>query len=51
MGLWGFLSICVIAGVIFVMYASYLDHKKELKKMELEALKHQGKNLDDKSES
>ncbi|GAA0199129.1 hypothetical protein GCM10009123_03070 [Kangiella japonica] len=39
MGLWGFLSICVIAGVIFVMYASYLDHKKELRKMELEAQK------------
>ena len=37
MGLWGFLSICVIAGVIFVMYASYLDHKKEMKKLELEA--------------
>lgn len=37
MGLWGFLSICVIAGVIFVMYAAYLDHKKELRKMELDA--------------
>mgnify|MGYP000507055116 CR=1 FL=1 len=37
MGLWGFLSICVIAGVIFVMYAAYLDHKKEMKKLELEA--------------
>jgi arginine exporter protein ArgO len=36
MGLWGFLSICVIAGVIFVMYAAYLDHKKEMKKLELE---------------
>ena len=39
MGLWGFLSICVIAGVIFVMYAAYLDHKKEMKKLELEAQK------------
>ncbi|GAA4349591.1 hypothetical protein [Kangiella taiwanensis] len=37
MGLWGFLSVCVIAGVIFVMYAAYLDHKKEMKKLELEA--------------
>lgn len=37
MGLWGFLSICVIAGVIFVMYAAYLEHKKEMKKLELEA--------------
>ncbi|GEM_PF-2704353 len=37
MGLWGFLSICVIAGVIFVMYAAYLEHKKEMKKLELDA--------------
>jgi hypothetical protein len=46
MGLWGFLSICVIAGVIFVMYASYLDHKKELRKMELDAQKRNNENVD-----
>ena len=37
MGLWGFLSICVIAGVIFAMFSAYLDHKKAIKKLELDA--------------
>ena len=37
MGLWGFLSICVIAGVVFVMYAAHLEHKREMKKLELDA--------------
>ncbi len=38
MNLWGFLSICVVFGVSFVMLIFYLNHEKELKKMELEAL-------------
>lgn len=42
MGLWGFLSVCVIGGIIFAMYNSYLEHQRELKKMELEA---QNKNM------
>ncbi|MDX6849632.1 hypothetical protein SCD92_09690 [Gilvimarinus sp. SDUM040013] len=37
--LWGFLSVCVIFGTSFVMFLMYLENKKSLKKMALEALK------------
>ena len=36
MGLWGFLSVCVIGGIIFAMYTTYLEYKKAMKKMDLE---------------
>ncbi len=38
--LWAFLSICVIFGVGFAMLVLYLNHKKEMKKLEIEALKY-----------
>lgn len=37
--LWGFLSVCVIFGVSFVMFLMYLENQKALKKMELEELR------------
>lgn len=40
---WFFLSVSVIFGTIFIMFVIYLGHKKEMKKMELEALKGQSK--------
>ncbi|MCU4677494.1 hypothetical protein N7931_17870 [Catenovulum sp. 2E275] len=37
--LWGFLSICVIFGISIAMFAMYLNHKKEMKQLEIEQLK------------
>lgn len=45
MGLWGFLSVCVIGGIIFAMYNAYLEHQREIKKLELEAQNHQTKEV------
>lgn len=35
--LWFFLSVMAIAGVIFAMFAFYLDHQKKIKILEIEA--------------
>ena len=39
--LWGFLSVGVIFGVLFAMFVIYIDHKKTLKQLEIEALKNE----------
>lgn len=44
MNLWVFLSICVICGVLFAMFTTYLNHKEKLKQLELESLKYKGDN-------
>ena len=38
-GLWAFLSICVIAGIIMIMFVLFLNHRKSVKQMEIEELK------------
>ena len=38
-GLWGFLSVCVIFGTSFVFAVMYLAHQKSMKQLELEELK------------
>lgn len=42
--LWGFLSISVIAGIIFIMFIVYLNHKKTMRQMEIEVLKRNTEN-------
>ena len=39
MTLWGFLSVGAVCGVLMIMFTLYLNHKKEMKQMELEAVK------------
>lgn len=36
--LWGFLTVAAICGVLLVMFTLYLNHKKVMKQMEIEAL-------------
>ena len=43
MTLWGFLSFGLVVAAIFVMFVLYLNHKKSIKILELEALKLQQK--------
>ncbi|MFZ1520059.1 MAG: hypothetical protein WAU11_14875 [Ignavibacteriaceae bacterium] len=38
-GLWAFLSICVVAGIIMIMVVTFLNHRKSMKQMEIEELK------------
>ncbi|QQS37763.1 MAG: hypothetical protein IPM56_07390 [Ignavibacteriales bacterium] len=38
-GLWAFLSICVVAGILMVIVVLFLNHKKSMKQMELEELR------------
>jgi len=40
MNLWGFLSIGVVFGASLVMLVIYLDNKKQMKRLELEALQY-----------
>lgn len=35
--IWGFLTVAVILGILFAMFAMYLGHKKALKQMEIDA--------------
>lgn len=44
MNLWVFLSICVICGVLFAMFTTYLNHKEKIKQLELESEKYKGSN-------
>ncbi len=37
--LWFFLSVCVCFGLSFVTFVIYLNHKKEMKALEIEAMK------------
>jgi len=37
-GLWAFLSICVVAGIIMIILATILNHKKSMKQLEIEEL-------------
>ena len=37
--LWFFLSLSVVVGLGFVMFVIYLSHKKEMKLLEIEAMK------------
>ena len=42
--LWGFLSIGAVCGVALVMLTLYLNHKKDMKQMEIEELKIKNEN-------
>lgn len=37
-GLWAFLSICVVAGILMIMLVTFLNHRKSMKQMEIEEL-------------
>jgi cell division protein FtsL len=37
-GLWAFLSICVVAGILMIMLVIFLNHRKSMKQMEIEEL-------------
>ena len=37
-GLWSFLSICVVAGIIMIIVVTFLNHRKSMKQMEIEEL-------------
>ena len=39
LNLWGFLSVAAIAGISMTMFVIYLNHKKIMKQLEIEALK------------
>ena len=47
MNLWGFLTIAVVCGVTLAMIFFYLEYRKSVKKMELEALKYKYQNGQD----
>ena len=38
-GLWAFLSIVVVAGIIMIIVVTFLNHRKSIKEMEIEELK------------
>ena len=38
-GLWAFLSIVVVAGIIMIMWVLFLNHRKSIKEMEIEEMK------------
>lgn len=38
-GLWAFLSICVVAGILMIMLVLFLNHRKSMKQLEVEELK------------
>ena len=38
MNLWGYLTIATVFGVSFAMLVIYLDNKKKMKQLEIEAL-------------
>ena len=42
--IWVFLSVSIIFGVLFAMFAIYIGHKKTLKQLEVEALKNKNEN-------
>lgn len=38
-GLWAFLSIVVVAGIIMIIVVTFLNHRKSIKEMEIEEMK------------
>ena len=45
MEFWSFLTIAVIFGVLLAMFAVYLDYRKSIKRLEVEALKYQSEAM------